>query len=235
MKIKITESQYKRLVEGPDLSSDLLEQGILNTIKKNVKKVYNYFTSDDSVGCNSLKATNWRNLYDILIKKGLIKSGEPLLIIWGPNQTFNYTTNGKTSLLSGSVSTGVNGFGSTTDSKKTPSGLLKISNKIKARDYEVLVGKTPTGKILGPNIDSTRVDDKGRKHIAEVLTSILELKGLENCNSNTYDRSIYLHGTNKEKKLGIKASNGCVRISNGNIKKLMSMVNVGTKVFIYGE
>lgn len=223
MKIKITESQYHTLTE----------QDILRTLKKGAKQVYNYFTSDDSEGCDNIKANNWRNLYDVLVNKKLIKSGEPLIIIWGPDQTFNYTKNGKTSLLSGSVSTGLNGFGSTPDSKKTPYGLLKITNKIKARDYEVLVGKTPTGKILGPNTDSTRVDDDGRKHIAEVLTSILELSGLESCNSNTLDRSIYLHGTNKERKLGIKASNGCVRFSNSNIKKLMSMVNTGTKVYIY--
>lgn len=41
----------------------------------------------------------------------------------------------------------------------------------------------------------------GKKHM-EVLTGILELSGLEPCNQNVATRNIYIHGTNKELRLG---------------------------------
>ena len=184
---------------------------------------------------NILKSSNWNTLYKFLTKRKMIYDGEPLIIIWGPTQTLYYTKDGKTSSLTTKVSTGANGFGNTEDDKKTSTGLLKVSGKISGKDYEVLVGKTPTGKILGPNVDSTRVDDEGKRHIAEVLTAILELTGLEECNKNTLSRNIYIHGTNRESLLGSKRSNGCVRVNNNVIKKLLSEVKTGTKVYIYPD
>jgi hypothetical protein len=108
----------------------------------------------------------------------------------------------------------------------------KLKNKVKAKPYEVLVGKKPTGQILGPNVDSTRVDDVGHKHIAEVLTGLLDLDGLEDCNKNTFSRNIYFHGTNKEKFLGTPRSNGCIRVSNNDILWMISSLPEGTKVYI---
>ena len=64
------------------------------------------------------------------------------------------------------------------------------------------------------------------------LTGILELTGLELCNKNIYSRSIYVHGTNKEKSLGGKHSNGCVRVSNDDILFLLNSIKVGTKLYV---
>ena len=229
MKIKITERQYKLINES------FSDDGIIDTLKQKVKGAIDYFKGPDTGCSKKIQATTWPKAYSELVKTGQIDDGDPLLIIWGPYQTFFYTPNGKSSTLSGYVSTGLNGFGSEPDSNKTPLGLFDVDGIIEAKDYEVLVGKSPSGEILGPNKGSKRVDDDGKHHTAEVLTSIIEIEGLEDCNSNTFDRNIYIHGTNKEKKLGQRASGGCIRMSNSNIKKLRSMVGSGTKVFIYGK
>jgi lipoprotein-anchoring transpeptidase ErfK/SrfK len=65
-----------------------------------------------------------------------------------------------------------------------------------------------------------------------VLTGILELIGLEPFNKNVASRAIYVHGTNKEKGLGGKHSNGCIRVSNDDILYLLSSVTVGTKLYV---
>jgi len=82
-------------------------------------------------------------------------------------------------------------------------------------------------------MDSSRIDQRGNKHVAEVLTGILELDGLEPCNKNSFSRNIYFHGTNKENKLGSAYSNGCVRVSNNEIQWLLNNISKGTKVYIY--
>jgi lipoprotein-anchoring transpeptidase ErfK/SrfK len=65
-----------------------------------------------------------------------------------------------------------------------------------------------------------------------VLTGILELNGLEECNKNAFSRNIYFHGTNRESKLGAPHSNGCVRVSNDNIQWMVNNIQRGTKVYI---
>ena len=220
MKVIITEPiLYKILNKG------INEQGIIS-------RIIDYF-SDDECSTETIKPSSWQDLYSKLVQKKMINNGEKLIIVWGPSQKLFYTKDGKSLITSFPVSTGAYGFGNTEGEKKTPTGLISVKRKIQGKDYEVMVGKTPTGLILGPNKDSTRVDKTtGERHIAEVLTGILELEGLEDCNSNVFSRNIYFHGTNKEKFLGSPKSNGCIRVSNYNIKWLMSNVNVGTKVYI---
>lgn len=204
----------------------------LNPISDHYGKLFNI---NQKTSCSSdiLRVNNWSTLYNDLQKRGDITKGEPLLIIWGPTQTLYYTTNGKNLMLNAKVSTGAGGFGNDSGNMNTSTGLVKIVGKKSARDFEVLVGKTPTGKILGPNKESKRVDQTGKHHKAEVLTGILELGGLEPCNKNIFSRHIYIHGTNRESYLGTQRSNGCIRVSNQTIKKLLSSVKVGTKVYIY--
>ena len=223
MKIILTDKQYDRIVN----------EQILNKIK-------NFFTGDDKssesdVFCSTdiIKPASWKDLYSKLVQKKMITQGEPLIIVWGPNQTLYYTSDGKNLVTNLKISTGANGFGNTENDKKTPIGLIKVTNKIQGKDYEIMVGKRGTGKILGPNTDSLRIDDKtGKPHNAEVLTGILELSGLEKCNANVFSRNIYFHGTNKEKSLGGAHSNGCIRVSNKGIKWLLNNIKVGTKVYI---
>jgi len=211
MKYIITESQF-----------NLINEGLLDGLFGN-----------DSCSPDTIKANNWKELYTQLVKSKLIENGEKLLIVWGPEQTLYYTQDGKSLIRTAKVSTGAGGFGNDENNKRTPKGLLKIEGKIKGKLYEVLVSKTPTGKILGPNKLSNRVDKKtGKTHYAEVLTGILELDGIESCNNNAFSRNIYFHGTNFENQLGRPASNGCIRVSNSEIQWLLSNIAEGTKVYI---
>jgi L,D-transpeptidase YbiS len=65
-----------------------------------------------------------------------------------------------------------------------------------------------------------------------VLTRILRLDGIEARNANTFDRYVYIHGTNGEDRIGRPASHGCVRLSNQEMIELFDLVPVGTPVWI---
>ena len=232
MDIILSEEQTKRLVKS------ITEQNPIKWIKSLFSNSSDKTppSTTPSCGQNDITSTakNWKQLYDILSNSKLIKIGEPMLIVWGPNQTMYYTQNGKTLTKEIRVSTGSGGFSNSEDSGSTGTGLMKVSNKYKApRKYQVLVSKTPVNLVLGPDMTGTRKDPKtGETHIADVLTGILELTGLEGCNKNIFNRSIYVHGTNKEKGLGGAHSNGCVRVSNDNILYLLNAVKIGTKLYV---
>jgi L,D-transpeptidase YbiS len=65
-----------------------------------------------------------------------------------------------------------------------------------------------------------------------VLTRILWLDGMEPRNGNTFQRYIYIHGTNDERSLGRPASHGCVRLRNREVIEVFELVPVGTPVWI---
>jgi L,D-transpeptidase YbiS len=65
-----------------------------------------------------------------------------------------------------------------------------------------------------------------------VLTRILRLEGLEKRNANTFDRYIYIHGTNDESGVGRKGSHGCIRLKNDDVIELFDLVPEGTEVWI---
>lgn len=224
MRLILSEEQTKKLI------NNLSEQNLLSKVWNRTKAAF------DTTPCSTDKtddAKDWVTTYNILVQNNLIKKGSPLLILWGPSQTMYYT-NGKSLVKEFKVSTGFLGFANTGDSGSTSTGLLKITNKIKApKKYQVLVNKKPINMVLGANTEGKRKDPQtGEFHEAEVLTGILELQGLEQCNKNTYARSIYVHGTNKENELGAKHSNGCIRVSNDIILYLLNSVPVGTKLYI---
>jgi len=223
MKVILTESQLNRL------KTEQWRKKIRNwynqTFTNNVKK--------ESCSVDSIKSGDWKSLYSELVQKKLITQGEKVIIVWGPLQKLYITRDGKSVISSFPVSTGQNGFGNTVNDKKTPTGLMKVVGKIKGKQFEVLVSKKPTGTILGPNKDSNRIDNVTKvKHVAEVLTALLELDGLEECNENVFSRNIYFHGTNRESFLGTKRSNGCIRVSNSAILFLYNNIEVGTKVYV---
>jgi len=49
---------------------------------------------------------------------------------------------------------------------------------------------------------------------------------------DTYQRYIYIHGTNDEDKIGTPASIGCIRMRNQDIVNLYRMVDIGSEVLI---
>jgi lipoprotein-anchoring transpeptidase ErfK/SrfK len=65
-----------------------------------------------------------------------------------------------------------------------------------------------------------------------VLTRILWLGGTQPHNANTFERYIYIHGTNDEARIGRAMSHGCVRLRNADVIQLFDLVPVGTAVWI---
>ena len=114
----------------------------------------------------------------------------------------------------------------------TPTGLHKITDKIGAGAPPgmVFVGRQPTGKTWR-EMDAV-------ENTKNLITSrILRLRGLEpghnagpGCDS--YDRYIYIHGTNHPEKLGTPASAGCVLLSDAEVIELFDQVPVGSLVWI---
>ena len=50
-----------------------------------------------------------------------------------------------------------------------------------------------------------------------IVTRILWLKGMEDRNRNTFRRTIYIHGTPEERRLGEPVSYGCIRMASRDV------------------
>lgn len=122
------------------------------------------------------------------------------------------------------VSTSKFGVGDQPGSNRTPLGHLRVANKIGCRSPQgsVFKSRRRTGEILKPNAP-------GRDPI---VTRILWLKGMEDRNKNAFRRTIYIHGTPEERRLGYPASFGCIRMSSKDVADLYDRVGHGADVFI---
>ena len=106
------------------------------------------------------------------------------------------------------------------DSLGTPTGLHKIANKI--GDGE------PNGTVFKGRISQNRLFNQlsEEENKPNLITSrILWLEGLEvgiNAGDriDSYDRYIYIHGTNHEENIGKPDSHGCVLLSNEDVIEL---------------
>jgi lipoprotein-anchoring transpeptidase ErfK/SrfK len=122
------------------------------------------------------------------------------------------------------VSTSKFGVGDTPNSNRTPLGHLQVAKKIghNAPIGSVFKNRRPTGEILKPN-------SPGRD---PVVTRILWLKGVEQRNRNAFRRTIYIHGTPEERRLGSPASYGCIRMASRDVADLYDRVGYGADVFV---
>ncbi|WP_221032474.1 L,D-transpeptidase [Actomonas aquatica] len=118
------------------------------------------------------------------------------------------------------------------DSLGTPRGLHLIAERIGAGQPPGMVFKSriPTGHHFN---ELSAAENEGNL----VTTRILWLRGLEpGYNSggkvDSYDRYIYIHGTNHEDRLGRPASGGCVLLSNLEMIDLYERVRPGDWVNI---
>jgi L,D-transpeptidase YbiS len=139
-----------------------------------------------------------------------------------PSQTLD-VLDGENLIRRYAISSSRYGLGSEPGSNRTPIGKFRIVEKHgdDAEPGMVFVSRQPTGQI-------GREDDPKDN----VQTRILWLDGLEEGNANTYDRYVYIHGTNAESRLGIPASEGCIRMSNADVIDLYDIVQAGTEVVI---
>jgi UDP-N-acetylmuramate--alanine ligase len=121
------------------------------------------------------------------------------------------------------------GNGNRENSRKTPLGVHRIRQKIGSG--------APAGRIFKDRID-TGVDwDQRSTEYNLILTRILRLEGLEEginkgSGLDSYERYIYIHGTNREDLIGTPLSHGCVCLRNLDIIRLFETVKEGTLVYI---
>ncbi len=116
----------------------------------------------------------------------------------------------------------------------TPRGLHEIAERIGAGQPPGMVFKSrvPTGRHYSEVIGN----DDDREH--NLITSrILWLRGLEpgvnlGGEVDTYERYVYIHGTNHEASLGQPLSAGCVLMRNLEIIELYDQVRAGDRVLI---
>ncbi len=57
-------------------------------------------------------------------------------------------------------------------------------------------------------------------------------RGKEDQNRNARERCIYIHGTAEEKRIGRRASFGCIRMKSKDVIALYARVHIGTPVKI---
>jgi phosphoserine phosphatase len=122
------------------------------------------------------------------------------------------------------ISTATKGMGFVKDSYRTPTGRFRIAAKIGDGEPSgtIFKARVPVG-IWRPG---DGMDDD------LVLSRILRLDGLDPENANTFDRYIYIHGTNHEDLLGQPASHGCIRLANDAMIELFDLVEEGTGLTI---
>lgn len=123
------------------------------------------------------------------------------------------------------ISTSKSGLGSEPGSNRTPTGRFRVAEKHGAGAPlgTIFKSRQPVG-LWRPG-DRVLPDDL-------ITSRLLWLEGIEKHNANTYDRYIYLHGTNQEHRLGTPHSHGCVRLSNEAVIELYDLVPEGAEVVI---
>ncbi|HEY7000530.1 MAG TPA: L,D-transpeptidase [Candidatus Udaeobacter sp.] len=121
------------------------------------------------------------------------------------------------------VSTSRFGIGTEEGSLKTPTGRFRVVEKIG--------GDMPTGTIFRSRVPLTAADALPPTEDL-VMSRILWLDGLDDHNTNTRERFIYIHGTKHEDKIGSPASCGCIRMRNADVVELFDLVGPETPVLI---
>lgn len=133
-----------------------------------------------------------------------------------------------------SISSARNGVGQKEGSGKTPLGLHCVQEKIGdgADPLAIFKSRVCTGEVatLKPGGDA-------------IVGRILRLAGLEEGINkgkspegevvDTYDRYIYIHGTNDSENIGAPVSAGCIRMRPEDVVELYSQVPDKSLVYIY--
>ncbi len=122
------------------------------------------------------------------------------------------------------ISTSKFGVGDRPGSNCTPLGRLQVAKKIgdNAPLGSVFKNRRRTGEVIKPNAP-------GRD---PVVTRILWLAGTESRNRNAFRRSIYIHGTPEERRIGAPASYGCIRMRSKDVMDLYDRIGYGADVFV---
>jgi hypothetical protein len=177
-------------------------------------------------------STWYRSVLDDLVVRWPDKTGDPLLVVRVAQQRL-YLFQAGVPMKDYPVSTSRHGIGNRDDSLQTPLGVHQVRRKIGT--------DAPFGTIFRGRRDTGR--------IAEILTSpdtspednitsrILWLDGMEEGVNwgegiDSFQRFIYIHGTDEEGLIGRPASDGCVRMHNRDVIELFDRLPLGTLVVI---
>ncbi len=151
-------------------------------------------------------------------------AGAVLLLVRTDDQAMDMLVK-QTTLTSFRISTSKFGIGSEAGSYRTPLGLHRVVERFgKGKPLgSVFKSRRATGKVI-PEMQWRGASDEDY-----VLTRILHLRGVEeghNAGSgiDSYQRCIYIHGTNEEDRLGKPASHGCIRMANKDVADLFGAV-----------
>jgi len=162
-----------------------------------------------------------------------IKPGERLLAVRIGTATLQFYVRGVL-VKSYAISTSRRPPSNIKDSLGTPRGLHEIAERIGAGQPPGMVFKSrvPTGRHY------FEVLEREPHHDNLITGRILWLRGLEpgvnrGGNVDTYERYVYLHGTNHEDRIGEPLSSGCVLMRNREIVELYEQVRTGDQVLIY--
>lgn len=175
---------------------------------------------------------NWELVNKTCQRLG-IKPADRILVVRIATQTMQFYRRGELerALV---VSTSLKPPSNIADSLGTPRGLHEIAERIGGEQPIGMVfkGRVPTGRHFSEHAETGNL----------ITSRILWLRGLEpgvNAGQDaegrvvdTYDRYVYIHGTNREHRLGQPQSAGCVLLANADIIALHDEVRVGDHVLI---
>ena len=160
-----------------------------------------------------------------------IKPGERLLAVRISTATLQFFRQGEL-VKSYGVSTSKRPPSNLKNSLGTPRGLHEIAERIGAGQPPGMVFKSrvPTGRHFSEMPDSTANENL-------ITSRILWLRGLEpgvnrGGEFDTYERYVYLHGTNHDARVGEPLSSGCVLMRNLDIVELYEEVRSRDLVWI---
>jgi hypothetical protein len=163
-----------------------------------------------------------------------IKPGERILVVRISTATLQFYRGGVL-VRSYAISTSQRPPSNVKNSLGTPRGLHEIAERIGAGQPPGMVFKSraPTGRHFSEV--STLDPDQAENNL--ITSRILWLRGLEpgvnrDGEVDTYERYVYVHGTNLEDRIGEPLSAGCVLMRNLDIVELYEEVRAGDLVFI---
>ena len=180
-----------------------------------------------------LLPANTDKTYPNKIKQRLFENtNSPELVVDISEQRL-YLVQNKLVLKSYPISSSKFGEGSIENSFKTPLGMHRIKEKIgeNVEENSIFISRVDTQKKANIIKDTFDSDNDF------VTSRILWLDGMEEGKNkgqgiDSYDRYIYIHGTQEEGLIGTKASHGCIRMFNNDVIELFKQVQEGTNVLI---
>ena len=161
-----------------------------------------------------------------------IKPTERTLLVRISTQTMQYFRGGQLA-RSFAISTSKRPPSNIKGSLGTPRGLHEIAERVGGGQPAGMVfkGRVPLGRHF-------REFDEDLSEAGNLITTrILWLRGLEPAVNqggevDTYERYVYIHGTNREAQIGQPQSGGCVLMRNLDIIELYEEVRTGDQVLI---